>query len=356
LNEDGAYVVSPQETTLEVNDYGRRIKVPGNKYQVVIPFEGHMGLFRHWPRVRSSMPPLAKVGEGELLLGFKGYNNTRDELDEEIGKIVSGIKQFLEWQRPEVEAGNSRIRETARSAINNRKDRILKARQIAASLRYPLCRRPDAPMVYVTPELRRKIAPTRAPASPSGRQPFQPEPTIDEAEYQHILEVMCGMALMMERSPSTFEKLEEEEIRDHFLLQLNGHYHGSATGETFNAEGKTDILVRDGNRNVFIAECKIWSGPKNFLEAIDQLVGYLTWRDTKSALVVFSRNKDFTAVLKSIRAKIEEHPHKKRGPEIERETRFRYVFGSPNDRDREIIVTVMAFSVPSPDQGVSSPS
>jgi hypothetical protein len=172
-----------------------------------------------------------------------------------------------------------------------------------------------------------------------------PEPTIDEAEYQHILKVMGDMALMMERSPRTFAKLEEEEIRDHFLLQLNGHYEGSATGETFNAAGKTDILVREGNRNLFIGECKIWSGGKNFLEAIDQLLGYLTWRDTKLAIIVFSRNKDFTAVVESIKAEVEKHLHKKRDPAQEGQTRFRYIFGNPDDHDREIIVTVMAFSV-----------
>jgi len=31
---------------------------------------------------------------------------------------------------------------------------------------------------------------------------------------------------------------------------------GKATGETFNRARKTDILLREGDRNVFIAECK----------------------------------------------------------------------------------------------------
>src|SRR5262249_55009856 len=93
------------------------------------------------------------------------------------------------------------------------------------------------------------------------------------------------------------------------------HYEGSATGETFNAAGKTDILVREGNRNLFIGECKIWHGSNKFAEAIDQLLGYLTWRDTKSALIVFSRNKHFTSVIESINTEIERHPHKKRGPD-----------------------------------------
>ncbi|MBC7894618.1 MAG: hypothetical protein H7066_04345, partial [Cytophagaceae bacterium] len=71
-------------------------------------------------------------------------------------------------------------------------------------------------------------------------------------------------------------------IRDHFLVQLNGQYQGGATGETFNYEGKTDILIRDGDRNVFIAECKIWKGETELLKAVDQILAYLHWRDTKA--------------------------------------------------------------------------
>jgi len=36
---------------------------------------------------------------------------------------------------------------------------------------------------------------------------------------------------------------------------------------------------------VFIAECKIWEGKKRFSEGVDQLLGYLTWRDTKAAMI-----------------------------------------------------------------------
>ena len=52
------------------------------------------------------------------------------------------------------------------------------------------------------------------------------------------------MAQVMERSPSAFSTMDEESLRSHFLVQLNGHYEGQATGETFNYEGKTDILIR----------------------------------------------------------------------------------------------------------------
>ena len=78
------------------------------------------------------------------------------------------------------------------------------------------------------------------------------------------------MTLVMERSPSAFAKMEEEHIRFHYLVQLNGQYDGAAVGEAFNFQGKTDILVRHQNHNLFIAECKFWSGPKGLKETVDQ--------------------------------------------------------------------------------------
>jgi hypothetical protein len=98
------------------------------------------------------------------------------------------------------------------------------------------------------------------------------------------------MTLVMERSPAAFSHMEEEDIRQHVVVQLNGHYEGKATGETFNCEGKTDILIRHEGRNIFIAECKFWCGEKAFLETIDQVISYLSWRDTKAAVVIFNKN------------------------------------------------------------------
>jgi len=77
--------------------------------------------------------------------------------------------------------------------------------------------------------------------------------------------------------------------------RINGQYEGQATGATFNFEGKTDILLRVDGKNAFIAECKFWTGEKQFLETIDQLLGYLSWRDTKAAILLFNRNQNFSA-------------------------------------------------------------
>jgi hypothetical protein len=130
---------------------------------------------------------------------------------------------------------------------------------------------------------------------------------------------------------------------------LNGHYEGQATGETFNAHGKTDILVRVRDQNVFIAEFLIWRGPKYLTEKIDQLLRYLSWRDTKSAIVIFSKSKDFSAVLGEIVPTVEAHENYKKTFGQQEETTFKFSFRQQDDPSRELILTVLAFNVPSPE-------
>ena len=140
--------------------------------------------------------------------------------------------------------------------------------------------------------------------------------------------------------------MEEEQIRDLILVDLNGHYEGAAAGETFNAQGKTDILIRADERNVFIAECKFWKGQKAFHAAVDQILGYLTWRDTKAALILFSKNVYFTDVLASIATAVPQHPNCKRELQKISDTHVRYLFRQKDDSARDLYLAVQAFNIP----------
>ncbi len=95
------------------------------------------------------------------------------------------------------------------------------------------------------------IAPSGAP------KPVAMEPYIEEAIYEEILNVLASMSQLIERNKRTFAQIDEPTIRDHFLLRLNGQFEGNATGETFNGDGKTNILL--------------WDGPQSLTRAIDQL-------------------------------------------------------------------------------------
>jgi DNA-binding response OmpR family regulator len=165
-------------------------------------------------------------------------------------------------------------------------------------------------------------------------------------EYDHILQIVQNMGQAMERSPNAFKGMGEEDLRQHFLVQLNGQFAGRATGETFNYTGKTDILIRSNGKNVFIAECKFWTGPKGFAATIDQLLGYVNWRDTKTAILLFNRNRNFSYVLSKVPDIVKGHPCFKRQIGIEEETVFRYLFQRPDDPQREFQLAVLAFDIP----------
>jgi hypothetical protein len=331
-------------------DDGRNHRALENafKFEVGFPFTGALGMFNHHVEKPPPRQLRAKreggATAGELLIAVHGEYLTKKAVKEEVDQEINDIIAYMERINEQVIQYNNSIRDRARAAVNKRKDQILKARDIAASLGYEMQRRPDAPPTYITQELQRVIRPRLIAAVREGVS-FDPEPTIDEEEYKHILEVMSGMALMMERSPRTFTKLKEEEIRDHFLLQLNGHYKGNALGETFNRKGKTDILVREKDKNLFIVECKIWQSADGITEAINQLLSYLTWRDTKAALVVFVKRKSIEGPLKTIMETVEAHECMKRVEE-KGEGQQRFVFGKPEDPGREIILTVMVFHIP----------
>ena len=167
-----------------------------------------------------------------------------------------------------------------------------------------------------------------------------------EAQYEQALSSIQQMALVMEQAPGSFTTMGEEDLRQHFLVQLNAEFKGEATAESYNRQGMTDILIRKDGQNLFIAECKIWSGKKALGEAIDQLLSYTTWRDTQVALIIFNRNRAFSDVLVKMKEAVGEHPQFDRWEEYKAETGVRCILRRLDDPKREITLTVLAFDIP----------
>lgn len=172
------------------------------------------------------------------------------------------------------------------------------------------------------------------------------ETTLEEAEYQHILGIIESMVKVMERIPKAFHNIDEESLRMLFLMSLNGPYKGQATGETFNYEGKTDILIRSDDRNIFIGECKFWNGSSGLTRAIDQVLGYLSWRDSRAAILLFNRNRDFSKVLATVPEVVRAHSHFKKDEGQWGSTGFRYAFRHKDDAAKILHLTIMAFDIP----------
>ena len=238
---------------------------------------------------------------------------------------------------------NTQLSEKAQTLLSARRERLLKANGMATGLKYPLRKRPEDNGTYVVPTVRKRVIPVLPPA-PGGS--YTSEPTIDSSVYEDILRSLRSMSLVMERTPTPFKGLDEEGIRTHFMISLNASFEGEATGETFNGKGKTDLLIKHQDQNLFIGECKFWKGPKQFGEAVDQLMGYVTWRDTKTALLVFNRGRDTSKILTAIQSLLPTHPRFKRMDTPSTFGNLRAVLGQERDPNREVIMEILLFDVP----------
>ena len=140
-----------------------------------------------------------------------------------------------------------RLRTKCAALFKRGKSESLARRSMVASIGLPVQHLENAPKTYSVPDIRRK---PQIMMPVVKEKAFVPEPALSEKEYENILSIMRGMVRVMERSPNAFRNHEEEDLRWHFLIQLNGQYEGRASGETFNYNGKTDILIRENDRNV----------------------------------------------------------------------------------------------------------
>lgn len=317
--------------------------VRGTEVTVRVPFSGDQGLFKVRPTSFTLEALYASVEGNEIVIRTSDVNPDAARIKAFVDRQLQAIEGYLATLRKNAAPLNKSLRTIALEQLTARKEKLLKDQNLVSELGFKLRDRSGMPKTYVAPEVKRKMKPT-LPPSRSGN--FKPEPAISTEDYEHILTVIQNMAIVMEQSPSAFESINEESLRSHFLVQLNGQYEGQATGETFNFGGKTDILLRVDGKNIFIAECKYWGGPKKLSETVDQLLSYSSWRDTKAAILIFNRRKNFSKVLQAIPPTIESHESYKRTESVSGETSFRFILGNIDDRAREIILTVLAFDIP----------
>jgi hypothetical protein len=351
IKDEEIYIAHAGEAQVDVSrdpmrmiyDRTEAFYIPGNKTVIAVPFEGDAAFFDVQPQTYNLNPPRGRIEKNEILLTYVRTDQNAEAIRQEYQRAVSTIKDYLRWLTESALPFNNQLEGLVTSELKGRKDRLLADAGMTAAIGLPMKKRPGGAITYSVPVVRRlpKIEQIAAGTA------FKPEPTLAKEDYEEILNIMKNMVRVMELSPHAFHDMGEEDLRSHFLVQLNGAFKGQATGETFNFQGKTDILIRVDGKNVFIAECKFWKGEKVFLGTLDQLLSYLSWRDTKAAVLVFNRNADFSAVLSKITEITPKHANFKRELGKSDESTFRFVFGQPNDPNREITLTVLAFDIPS---------
>jgi hypothetical protein len=331
------------DRTRYVKDRNRPLMVPGTLVEVSVPFEGDPQCFSVQPTTHTFYRPHGGVQDNILLLYIKGLDLNADMVRAQIQQSITEISQNLNYLQIDANRFNGNLYSYAHTLLGQRRKKLLTDRNLVSALGYKLKGRSSDSSTDEAPEARRKLAPLLPTVSTI---PFKPEPTLTLKDYERILKVLMNTVGLLEHSPSLFVSLDEETLRSHFLVQLNRHFEGKVQGETFTFEGKTDIFIRTQGKNIFIVECKRWSGSMILVETLNQLLGYASWRDTKAVLIVFNRNNEFAQMIISIRETLKSHSNFKRELPQLSETTFPYLFAHRDDRNREMLLTILAVDVP----------
>lgn len=341
-----------QETLLDVSRDQMRnfsiggsgpLHIPGTRVDIDIPFTGEEWIFRYRTNPWSTVLPRAEVQRGHLCLSISQPHDADPTSFKFIyEREIKLIREHVDRAHKQVLAYNESLPNLVQQAVNHRRDRLGRHGNIAALLDIPVATRPGAPSIAPV-----KVDIRRPPALPMPpKTGLAPEPGITEETFEHILRFIRHQGRTFERTPSTFAVHGEEDLRNIVLAQLNGHFQGDAVGEAFRRKGKTDICIEQQNRAAFVGECKLWTGPVGLTSALDQLLGYLTWRDSKAALIMFnSKNKHFTKILEAMPETLRAHPLFLRDLPCTEAGEWRVQMRSAEDAGRRVTVHAFVFNL-----------
>lgn len=315
--------------------------------QFFIPCSGNISLLAYRP---ASIISLGGGGHFEIkgdsiVAEFINFSNNVEEINRNYQNEVNGVHSNYNHLKNDINTFNDALRSHIEGVFIQRKEKILSKNNLLSSLGVPLRKKENVTTTFSIPkpQLREKIV-VKPTVNDKG---FKPEPTLDNENYQKILKIINDIGKNFERMPSVYKDKGEEDLRDHILMTLDPNFEfGSASGETFNKTGKTDIQLRYDSSVVFIAECKFWSGSKNYLSTIDQLLGYLTWRDNKSSIIVFVKQKDFSSILSKVESETIKHSNFLSFVGNTDENWFNYRFHINGDRNREVQLAVQVYNIP----------
>lgn len=350
IYRDNAFVSEPQEYKYAQNDpLDREVKISGVQIEYSIPYSGTSNLWRMRPsRYSLSFPKrefIPKEGNDqtgivkfEMHFPFEDYKpeNVKNEID----KNLQSIEEYISCSTKDIESFTSQLHEAIKVKVVQRRTRLGVMKTTTELLNIPIRLREEAPDI-IPLQLQPKIT-----SSLNQKSQQVLEYGILNEDYENILKIIRHEGCSYERTPKPFAKHDEEELRDILMAHLNGHYNGLANGEAFRKKGKTDICIEFENRAAFVAECKLWNGDQQITEAANQLLGYLTWRDFKTALVVFNKNVAGFAQLQEKMPKIlESHPSFIRSAATHFPYEWRKVFRSSDDPDRMVTIHVFLFNL-----------
>lgn len=226
----------------------------------------------------------------------------------EINGALENLQWWLDQRNHDIQYGNAELKPILEQTINARKEFVARTRAnfeaMVTKVTIPLKLRPATHATARPIEIRPELRPVLKKPTPKRPEEY----FLRKADVEAVVELVKRYGRSLETTPHAVEGQDEPDIRALVLAQLNGLVDGDATGETFSKLGKSDIHLKLPKGDILIAECKVWSGAKEYGAAIDQLFGYLTWRECYGIIICFVRNRNLTTVLQQAEQAIRAHP------------------------------------------------
>ncbi|RZK26662.1 MAG: hypothetical protein EOO43_02125 [Flavobacterium sp.] len=324
--------------------HGEKYEVDCYSFTISFPYTGSSELFEIQPshRAVTSYEIDIKRYNSTVSLSFEIYKQDVEEFNRERKSAIDSAFANVNYVNTFVRSWNDELPNLIKELFLKRRSHLQHENDFFAAINIPID--PDTKTIFTPSTIRKKDIPQ---PKISQRKEYSSEPNMAKSMYEDILKIIYEAGRSMERKPSLYVGKDEESLRDQFLFILETRYYAvTATGETFNRSGKTDIILKyaeDGS-NLFVAECKFWTGAAGFIETINQLFErYLTWRDSKVAVMMFVKNKDFTSVLLNIANTSRTHPYFVRDNGKRGESSFSYLFRLPQDSNKHVYLEIMAF-------------
>ena len=350
IYQDRAILSDPKEIRITQGDpFDRGNRLPGVSVEVSLPYTGESNLWKMQPSKftinfpRGDYSPQRDNDHAGILHFKMEYVQNEfqtNKVNQEIERNLQTVEEYLGWIKQDVEAHNPQLQNEIRRQVSQRRERLGAIQSVSKTLNIPIQVRDGMPAFSEIPLQMKIIEPL--PTFVNRPKEFG----ISEKDFENILGIIRHMCGTFERTPQTYSVHDEEQLRDILLASLNGYYKNLATGETFRKKGKTDICIEIENRAAFVAECKVWKGDKMLLEAVDQLLGYLIWHDSKTAIIIF--NKDiagFAKLQEKINGILHQHVKFVHNLTIQESGEWRMVFRSSEDPDRMVTVHVFLFDL-----------
>ena len=202
-----------------------------------------------------------------------GFSMTNEDISKRVLDFRTTILNYLHPKNSEISAENIKLESKLAQFINDRKEKLdsdkSRINDLVNLIKIPLVRKDDEIVKRIQIDKKPFVARIKP-------KTIDEDYLLDREKVIDIIKLINNQCLQFEKTPKTYDKLDEPNLRDLILANLNSIFEGKATGETFNHHGKTDIYLNIDKGNILVSECKFYGGEKLYHKTLDQLLGYLS--------------------------------------------------------------------------------